>query len=80
MSDDEPRITTETRGHLFLMGLNRPKKMNAFDAEMLRPIIKELATRAVPLSTGREAEALKGLTAVDGSIMMVTHGKGMLAA
>jgi len=39
-----------------------------FDAEMLRPIIKELATRAVPLSTGREAEALKGLTAVDGSI------------
>jgi hypothetical protein len=39
-----------------------------FDAEMLRPIIQELATRAVPLSTGREAEALKGLTAVDGSI------------
>jgi Transposase DDE domain len=39
-----------------------------FDAEMLRPIIKELASRAVPLSTGREAEALKGLTAVDGSI------------
>ena len=34
MSDEE-RITTERRGHLFLMGLNRPKKMNAFDAEML---------------------------------------------
>src|SRR5260221_12447863 len=33
---DEPRITTETRGHVFLMGLDRPKKMNAFDAEMLR--------------------------------------------
>src|SRR3954468_17594023 len=39
-----------------------------FDADRLRPIVQELAARAVPLSTGREAEALKGLTAVDGSI------------
>jgi Transposase DDE domain len=39
-----------------------------FDAELLRPIVQELAARAVPLSSGREAEALKGLTAVDGSI------------
>jgi Transposase DDE domain len=39
-----------------------------FDAERLRPIIQELAAQAVPLSQGREAEALKGLTAVDGSI------------
>jgi hypothetical protein len=39
-----------------------------FDAEMLRPILQELSARAVPLTTGREAEALKGLTAVDGSI------------
>src|SRR5882757_6555323 len=39
-----------------------------FDAEMLRPILQELAAQAVPLSSGREAEALKGLTAVDGSI------------
>jgi Transposase DDE domain len=39
-----------------------------FDAEHLRPIIQELAARAVPLSTGREADALEGLTAVDGSI------------
>jgi hypothetical protein len=38
------------------------------DADRLRPIIRELAGRAVPLSAGREAEALKGLTAVDGSI------------
>jgi enoyl-CoA hydratase/carnithine racemase len=37
MSDDL-KITTETRGHLFLIGLNRPKKMNAFDAEMLRAL------------------------------------------
>ena len=39
-----------------------------FDAEMLRPLIRELAEQAAPLSTGRQAEALKGLTAVDGSI------------
>jgi enoyl-CoA hydratase len=28
------RITLETRGHVFLMGLNRPEKRNAFDLEM----------------------------------------------
>jgi Transposase DDE domain len=39
-----------------------------FDAESLRPIVQELAALAVPLTTGREAEALQGLTAVDGSI------------
>lgn len=39
-----------------------------FDADLLRPIVQELAAQAVPLSTGREAEALAGLTAVDGSI------------
>jgi hypothetical protein len=39
-----------------------------FDAERLRPILQELALQAVPLTTGREAEALHGLTAVDGSI------------
>jgi len=39
-----------------------------FDADLLRPIVQELAAQAVPLSAGREAEALKGLTAVDGSI------------
>ena len=39
-----------------------------FDAERLRPIVQELAAQAVPLSGGRDAEALKGLTAVDGSI------------
>jgi DDE family transposase len=39
-----------------------------FDAEHLRPIVQELAEKALPLSKGREAEALQGLTAVDGSI------------
>ena len=33
---DEPKITTETRGHLLLIGINRPAKRNAFDTEMLR--------------------------------------------
>jgi hypothetical protein len=39
-----------------------------FDASSLEPIIHELAAQAVPLSGGREAEALQGLTAVDGSV------------
>ncbi len=29
------KITTEKRGHLALIGINRPEKMNAFDVEML---------------------------------------------
>jgi enoyl-CoA hydratase len=34
--NDQAKITTEKRGHLLLMGINRPAKMNAFDADMLR--------------------------------------------
>lgn len=34
--DDERKITTEKRGPLLLVGLNRPNKLNAFDADMLR--------------------------------------------
>jgi enoyl-CoA hydratase/carnithine racemase len=30
----EKKITIERRGHVLLMGLNRPNKMNAFDVEM----------------------------------------------
>jgi len=41
---------------------------SVFDAELVRPIIAELAAQAVPLKQGREAEALQGLTAVDGSV------------
>ncbi len=33
---DQRTITTEKRGHLLLIGINRPKKMNAFDADMLK--------------------------------------------
>jgi len=42
--------------------------VSVFDAELVRPIIAELAAQALPLKQGREAEALRGLTAVDGSI------------
>ena len=31
---DYTRITVETRGHVWLMGLNRPEKQNAFDLKM----------------------------------------------
>src|ERR1700679_2472891 len=35
MNDETSTITTETRGHLMLIGLNRPAKLNAFNTEML---------------------------------------------
>jgi hypothetical protein len=40
-----------------------------FNAEHLRRIVQELAGRAVPLEHGRDAEALRGLTAVDGTVL-----------
>ena len=40
-----------------------------FDARVLHETLAELALKAVPLTQGREAEALRGLTAVDGSIL-----------
>ena len=40
-----------------------------FDPQLLRDIIGTLATQAVPLLHGKEAEALRGLTAVDGSLL-----------
>lgn len=33
-----PTLTTEARGHVFLMGLNRPEKRNAFNPEMYRAL------------------------------------------
>src|SRR3954454_1090108 len=39
-----------------------------FDPARLRPLVQELAARAAPLTAGREAKALRGLTAVDGSV------------
>lgn len=40
-----------------------------FDAESLHPLIAELASQAIPVVAGKEAEALRGLTAVDGSLL-----------
>jgi Transposase DDE domain len=40
-----------------------------FDAAAVRAVVVELAGRALPLTAGREAEALRGLTAVDGSVL-----------
>jgi hypothetical protein len=40
-----------------------------FDAELLHALIGELAGQSLPLVHGKEAEALRGLTAVDGSLL-----------
>ena len=40
-----------------------------FDPELLHEIIGDLAGRTLPLVHGKEAEALRGLTAVDGSLL-----------
>lgn len=40
-----------------------------FDAEALQAIVGELANKALPLQTGKDAELLRGLTAVDGSLL-----------
>jgi hypothetical protein len=40
-----------------------------FDPELLHAIIGDLAAQALPLVHGQEAEALRGLTAVDGSLL-----------
>lgn len=40
-----------------------------FDADLLQPLIRELADQLVPVQQGPQAEALKTLTAVDGSLL-----------
>jgi DDE family transposase len=40
-----------------------------FDPQLLRDILGELADQAVPLVHGQEADALRGLTAVDGTLL-----------
>jgi hypothetical protein len=40
-----------------------------FDPELLHALIGDLATQTLPLVHGKEAEALRGLTAVDGSLV-----------
>lgn len=34
----QPRLDREVRGHVFLIGLDRPQKLNAFDRQMLREL------------------------------------------
>lgn len=40
-----------------------------FDADRLQTVVGELAQQAVPLQPGKDAELLRGLTAVDGSLL-----------
>jgi hypothetical protein len=40
-----------------------------FDPELLHALIGDIATQTLPLVHGKEAEALRGLTAVDGSLL-----------
>ena len=40
-----------------------------FDPELLQTIISELAAKSLPLYQGHDAEALQGLTAVDGTLL-----------
>jgi hypothetical protein len=40
-----------------------------FDPELLHTIIGQVASQSLPLVHGKEAEALRGLTAVDGSLL-----------
>ena len=40
-----------------------------FDAEALQSIIGELAQQALPLNKGKDADILRGLTAVDGTLL-----------
>ena len=42
---------------------------HVFDSKLLREIIPELAQKLLPTARGKDAEALRGLTAVDGSLL-----------
>jgi hypothetical protein len=58
-----------------LLGLRRTslgslsEATGVFRADPMREIVQELAGQALPLERGRAAEALRGLTAVDGSVL-----------
>lgn len=42
MSDDEGEISTEVRGHLYLIGLNRPDKYNGYTPKMARQLAEAM--------------------------------------
>ncbi len=58
-----------------LFGCNRVSRgalsdaSRVFDPELLHAIIGDIAAQSLPLVHGKEAEALRGLTAVDGSLL-----------
>ena len=58
-----------------LFGCNRvslgslSEASTVFDPELLHALIGDIATQTLPLVHGKEAEALRGLTAVDGSLL-----------
>jgi Transposase DDE domain len=58
-----------------LFGCNRVSRgslseaSRVFDPELLHAIIGDVAAQTLPLVHGKEAEALRGLTAVDGSLL-----------
>jgi hypothetical protein len=77
-------VLTSLRGLQQASGLDKVQKLlgvrrtslgslseatGVFAAEPLRDIIHELAGQALPLEHGRDAEALRGLTAVDGTVL-----------
>jgi hypothetical protein len=43
--------------------------VGVFDSQLLHPLIRELADQLIPVQQGPQAEALKTLTAVDGSLL-----------
>ncbi len=77
-------VLTSLRGVQQASGLDKVQKLlgvrrtslgslseatGVFAAEPLRDIVHELAGQALPLEHGRDAEALRGLTAVDGTVL-----------
>jgi hypothetical protein len=77
-------VLTSLRGLQQASGLDKVQKLlgvrrtslgslseatGVFAAEPLREIVRELAGQALPLERGRDAEALRGLTAVDGTVL-----------
>jgi hypothetical protein len=77
-------VLTSLRGLQEASGLDKVQKLlgvrrcslgslseatGVFTAEPLREIVRELAEYAIPLEHSRDAEALRGLTAVDGTVL-----------
>ena len=68
------RKTTELRKVQEKLGIRRTslgslsEAARVFDAEAFRQVLVELTMQAKPLMQGREADLLRGLTAVDGSL------------